>query len=179
MAYIDHLHQHRVSVGEGAEWRDQTHRLYFRFDPSRRQRTAICERDNVLLIAMSPMRCRRCTGLCVPTVWREFAFILTGWRVHQLRLARRTSMTHPLSPRERQIIKLLCEEGATNREAAAVLHISRKTVEVHRGNLMRKLGVTVIGAMMRTAMEQGYVKIRVRSRPPLRHASRGASHDPL
>jgi hypothetical protein len=59
VAYIDHLHQHRVSVGEGAEWRDQTHPLYFRFDPSRRQRTAICERDNVLLIAMSPMRCRR------------------------------------------------------------------------------------------------------------------------
>ena len=25
VAYIDHLHQHRVSVGEGAEWRDQTH----------------------------------------------------------------------------------------------------------------------------------------------------------
>ena len=45
-----------------------------------------------------------------------------------------------LSPQELQVV-LLAAEGATNREAAARLIVSPKTIEYHLGNAYRKLGV--------------------------------------
>jgi DNA-binding NarL/FixJ family response regulator len=46
----------------------------------------------------------------------------------------------PLTPREREVLQLVAEEH-TNAEIAELLVISIKTVQKHRGNLMRKLGV--------------------------------------
>jgi len=43
-----------------------------------------------------------------------------------------------LTEREKQILQLLAQ-GKTNKEAAALLHVSVHTVETHRGNLMQKL----------------------------------------
>jgi len=43
-----------------------------------------------------------------------------------------------LTTRERQVLQLIAE-GARNKDIAAALHISIKTVETHRLNLMRKL----------------------------------------
>lgn len=45
----------------------------------------------------------------------------------------------PLTPREREVLRLLAK-GNTNRETAEVLGISIRTVESHRANLMGKLG---------------------------------------
>ena len=45
-----------------------------------------------------------------------------------------------LTEREREVLQLLAE-GKSNKEAAAVLHLSPYTVETHRTNLMQKLGL--------------------------------------
>lgn len=45
----------------------------------------------------------------------------------------------PLSPRERQVLRLVVA-GLTNPEIAEVLYLSKRTVESHRTNLLRKLG---------------------------------------
>ena len=44
-----------------------------------------------------------------------------------------------LTPRQRETIQLLAE-GKTNKEVAALLNISVKTVETHRANIMLKTG---------------------------------------
>jgi PAS domain S-box-containing protein len=46
----------------------------------------------------------------------------------------------PLTRREREVMSLL-GEGKTSKEIARVLNLSFRTVEVHRGRLMRKFGV--------------------------------------
>ena len=48
-----------------------------------------------------------------------------------------------LSGRELEIIQLLAE-GKSNKEVAATLEISVKTVETHRATIMRKLGVSSV-----------------------------------
>jgi DNA-binding NarL/FixJ family response regulator len=45
-----------------------------------------------------------------------------------------------LTPREREVLQLAVE-GTTNAEIAKRLHISARTVENHRANLMHKLGI--------------------------------------
>jgi DNA-binding NarL/FixJ family response regulator len=46
----------------------------------------------------------------------------------------------PLSEREKEVLRLLAE-GHSNQEVADILCISRKTVENHRANIVRKTGV--------------------------------------
>lgn len=63
----------------------------------------------------------------------------------------------PLSPRETEIVKLIAE-GLTSREIAAVLHISDKTVERHRSNVLDKLGLRDRVALTRYAIRRGLVE---------------------
>ena len=51
---------------------------------------------------------------------------------------RREDAHNQLTARERQVLKLIAE-GGRNREIAERLHVSKKTVESHRSNLMQKL----------------------------------------
>jgi two-component system response regulator NreC len=62
-----------------------------------------------------------------------------------------------LSPREREVLKLIAE-GYKNKEIAADLCISLKTVEKHRANLMKKLGLHNAAALTAYAIEQGLVE---------------------
>jgi DNA-binding CsgD family transcriptional regulator len=50
------------------------------------------------------------------------------------------------------VVRLLAE-GRSNRELAEALDISLKTVENHRSNAMRKLGVRTLGDLVRAAIE--------------------------
>ena len=50
-----------------------------------------------------------------------------------------TGPVEPLTPREQEVLKLIAE-AHTNREIGEILHLAEKTVESHRGNLLRKLG---------------------------------------
>ena len=63
----------------------------------------------------------------------------------------------PLTARERQIVQLLAE-GCSNKEVATKLKISTKTVETHRANLMRKLGLHSLGDLVRYAIRNHLVE---------------------
>jgi DNA-binding CsgD family transcriptional regulator len=62
-----------------------------------------------------------------------------------------------LTVRERGILKLIAE-GRTNRRAAEILNVSPKTVEKHRGSLMRKLGLCTVGELTLVALERGLIE---------------------
>ncbi|MFQ6370635.1 response regulator transcription factor [Shewanella sp. YIC-542] len=53
-----------------------------------------------------------------------------------------------LSPREKQVLQLLIQ-GQTNKQMSEALHLSLRTVEVHRANTMKKLGVHSLGELMK------------------------------
>ena len=61
-----------------------------------------------------------------------------------------------LSQREREVLKLIAE-GYKNKEIAAELCISLKTVEKHRANLMKKLDLHNAAALTVYAVEKGLV----------------------
>jgi len=63
----------------------------------------------------------------------------------------------PLTPRESQVVKLIAE-GSTNREIAAELSISAKTVERHRANILEKLGMRDRVELTRYAIRRGLVE---------------------
>jgi DNA-binding NarL/FixJ family response regulator len=56
-----------------------------------------------------------------------------------------------LSPRERMIVQLIAE-GHGNKEMAAILNLSVKTIESHRAAAMRKLNVTSTAEIVRYAV---------------------------
>jgi two-component system, NarL family, response regulator NreC len=59
-----------------------------------------------------------------------------------------------LSHREREVLQLLTEGKAT-KQIAKRLHISAKTVEVHRLNLMNKLKIDSIAQLTKYAIQEG------------------------
>jgi len=62
-----------------------------------------------------------------------------------------------LTHRERRILQLVAE-GRSNRSAAELLSVSQKTVEKHRANLMRKLGLRNVSELMMVAVDMGLVE---------------------
>ena len=65
--------------------------------------------------------------------------------------------SEPLTPREQEVLKLIAE-AHTNREIGEILHLSEKTVESHRGNLLRKLGMRDRVELVRYAIRRGLVE---------------------
>jgi DNA-binding NarL/FixJ family response regulator len=59
-----------------------------------------------------------------------------------------------LTARERDVL-IRVARGSTNRETAAELGISVRTVETHRDSLMRKLGIHTVAELTRFALEHG------------------------
>ena len=59
-----------------------------------------------------------------------------------------------ITARQSQILKRVAK-GWTNREIAASLDISVRTVEVHRFNLMRRLNVRNVAQLLRQSMQLG------------------------
>src|SRR5207248_10303639 len=66
--------------------------------------------------------------------------------------------TAVLTSREREVIQLLAE-GKTSKEVAVALHLSVKTAETHRTNLMRKLGLHSVADLTRYAVRNGIVQV--------------------
>jgi len=65
-----------------------------------------------------------------------------------------------LTPREVEVLQLIAE-GKANKETAAELDISIKTVEKHRTNLMRKLNIHDTASLARYAIGEGIIESRV------------------
>jgi DNA-binding NarL/FixJ family response regulator len=63
----------------------------------------------------------------------------------------------PLSPRELEVVKLIAE-AYTNRQIAETLHLAEKTVESHRANVLRKLGMRDRVELVRYAIRRGLVE---------------------
>jgi DNA-binding NarL/FixJ family response regulator len=59
--------------------------------------------------------------------------------------------------REREIIQLVAE-GQTNKQAAATLGVSVKTIEAHRANIMRKLHLRSVSDLVRYAIRNKIVE---------------------
>lgn len=68
-----------------------------------------------------------------------------------------TGPTIPLTPREEEVVKLIAE-AHTNAQIAQILHLSGKTVESHRANVLRKLGMRDRVELVRYAIRQGLVE---------------------
>jgi DNA-binding NarL/FixJ family response regulator len=62
-----------------------------------------------------------------------------------------------VTQREKEVLKLLAE-GYTNKDIAAFLHISVKTVEKHRSNLIRKLDLHNVAQLTTYAIQKGLVE---------------------
>jgi DNA-binding NarL/FixJ family response regulator len=62
-----------------------------------------------------------------------------------------------LTPREQEIVKLVAE-AHTNDEIGELLHISKKTVERHRANVLEKLGMRDRVELTRYAIRRGLVQ---------------------
>lgn len=62
-----------------------------------------------------------------------------------------------LTTREREVLQLIAE-GNTNKEIAALLELSVKTVEAHRANLMAKLDIHDTATLTRFAISRGVVE---------------------
>jgi DNA-binding NarL/FixJ family response regulator len=62
----------------------------------------------------------------------------------------------PLTTREREVLKLAAE-GKSSREIGTLLHISHRTVENHRANIMKKLQTNRTADLVRYAVHKGYV----------------------
>jgi DNA-binding CsgD family transcriptional regulator len=70
------------------------------------------------------------------------------------RLAARSLEPAGLTRRERQVLQLL-SEGKTNRQIAADLFVSTRTVDMHVRNVLAKLGCSSRGAAVRRGVELG------------------------
>ena len=62
----------------------------------------------------------------------------------------------PLTVRQREILQLIAE-GHTTKQIASLLHLSTKTVETHRSQLMDRLGIRHIAGLVRYAVRTGLV----------------------
>ncbi len=65
-----------------------------------------------------------------------------------------TSVATQLTLREREVLQLLAE-GNTTKEIASRLHVSDKTVEVHRQHIMDKLNLHSIAQLTKYAIREG------------------------
>jgi DNA-binding NarL/FixJ family response regulator len=65
--------------------------------------------------------------------------------------------SEPLTPREQEVVKLIAE-AHTNAQIAEILHLAEKTVESHRANVLRKLGMRDRVELVRYAIRRGLVE---------------------
>ncbi len=68
------------------------------------------------------------------------------------------TLREKLTPRQREVLQLIAE-GHPNRDIAGILDISVKTVETHRENLLKRLGVHSTAGLTRYAIRMGLIQL--------------------
>jgi len=86
--------------------------------------------------------------------------VATDAAVSELPIEELASGKRMLTAREREVLKLLAE-GSTVRSVAGILGLSVKTVDAHKFNLMRKLGIHNKAALVMWAIQKKVVKLPV------------------
>ncbi|MEM5314579.1 response regulator transcription factor [Paraburkholderia sp. JHI869] len=103
---------------------------------------------------------------------REMRFVMQGKRVagaganricggehgSQEDIAHKAQLWNALTGRERTVLRLVVE-GHTNRQVGECLSLSPKTIEKHRANLMRKLGIRNLNGLVRLAIDMGVLSV--------------------
>jgi FixJ family two-component response regulator len=78
-----------------------------------------------------------------------------------------------LSGREQEVLHGLLD-GRTSKEIAVTLDISPKTIDVHRANVMKKMGVTSSAELIRLVGPHwplaGTLRLRVRNRSSIQNS---------
>jgi PAS domain S-box-containing protein len=93
---------------------------------------------------------------------KHIGFVGVCVDITELRVGGNRSKAAPIegvgepSARELEVARLLAS-GLSNKQVAKHLCISPRTVEVHRGRLMRKLRIKSLAGLIRYAMERGLV----------------------
>ena len=64
-----------------------------------------------------------------------------------------------LTAREREVLQLVAE-GETSKRIAARLHVSVKTVEAHRQQIMDKLGIHTVAGLTKYAIRKGITSLQ-------------------
>jgi DNA-binding NarL/FixJ family response regulator len=64
----------------------------------------------------------------------------------------------PLARREREVLRLIAE-GVRSPAIAEQLHVSLATIEAHRRNIMRKLGLRTVAELTKHAIREGIVSL--------------------
>jgi two-component system response regulator NreC len=82
---------------------------------------------------------------------------LTARVTGRFRNARRAEHGRVISDREREVLRLIAW-GHSNKEIAGKLELSVKTVEVHKANAMKKLGMRSRIDIVRFAVVQGWLQ---------------------
>jgi DNA-binding NarL/FixJ family response regulator len=76
-----------------------------------------------------------------------------------LRAKTRADESAPLlTPRQREVLQLIAE-GRTMKEIAGILHISTRTGESHKYDMMQTLGVTTTAELIRFAIRLGLISV--------------------
>jgi len=86
------------------------------------------------------------------------AMVLEGYLHREARPSPEPPGRARLTPREREIVQLLAE-GKSSKEVAVALGLSVKTAETHRSNIMRKLELHSISALVLYAVNNNIVQV--------------------
>lgn len=78
--------------------------------------------------------------------------------VSQVRAGEEREDRPRLARREREVLRLVAE-GVRSNDIAAQLNISAATVEVHRRNIMRKLGLHTVADLTKYAVREGLIAL--------------------
>ena len=84
--------------------------------------------------------------------------IMDGYKRH--RVVPFASNLPKLSPREREVVQLVCE-GKASKEIATILTVSLATAETHRSNILRKLSLHSIAELVLYAVRNEIVHVHV------------------
>lgn len=77
--------------------------------------------------------------------------------VYDVLMERNRDMAQTLTSREQSVL-LMIAGGKSNRDTALTLEISERTVETHRKNIKRKLGIATTAGLTRYAIENGLIE---------------------